>query len=158
MSDCKVYGIEFEGEIVYVGVTNQDIRQRISSHQSHSKNGHRGAKKFGEWLKKSPIFSVKILEYCSVKEKFEREMHWIEFYNTYEKLNSKPFSGALGRPKGCPNPSGKNHYAARSIRWKKTGEIFGSMPEAARAAGVSVATVCLHANGKRPVPQFEFIE
>lgn len=108
---AQVYGLEFEGKIVYVGVTTMDIRQRISKHYQCSAYNRRGAKKLGEWLKTKPKFLIKILEYCPSEIKFEREKFWIKNYNTINNgLNSENFVDAPGRQKGCSNPTGKDHY------------------------------------------------
>lgn len=165
MKLARVYGVEFEGKIIYVGVTKQkDIFHRFSAHKSAAKTGKSGADKLGKWLLANPLYSIKILEYVKMDERFERERYWIGFYKTiecgmnrkpYKGGANKPFRGAPGRPKGCPNPKGKDHYLSVPVKWLKTGETFSSMAEAAKKAGVSVATVCLHVNGKRQNPQFE---
>jgi len=106
-----VYGLESEGKIVYVGVTINDVRQRISKHYQSAHLGYRGAKKLGPWLLTDPKFSIKPIEYCPVDDKFIREKYWIDFYDTINNgLNSEPFVDAPGRAKGCSNPSGKDHY------------------------------------------------
>ena len=105
---AQVYGIEVEGKIMYVGVTINDIRQRISKHYQDS-HEQRGAKKFGKWLLKGENFLIKILEYCPLDVKFEREKYWINHYDTQKNgYNGEPFCG-VGRPKGCSNPKGKYH-------------------------------------------------
>lgn len=108
---AQVYGLEHEGKIVYVGVTTMDIRQRISKHYQCAHYGRRGSKKLSPWLLTNPKFLIKILEYCPAEEKSQREKYWIDFYDTIANgLNSEPFVDAPGRPKGCSNPSGKDHY------------------------------------------------
>lgn len=108
---AQVYGIESEGKILYVGVTTMDIRRRMSNHYDCAFKGRRGAKKLGQWLLNKPVFSVKILEYCPFETRFETEKKWINHYDTINNgLNSEHFVDAPGRPKGCKNPSGKDHY------------------------------------------------
>jgi hypothetical protein len=105
---AEIYGIEFEGKIVYVGVTTVGVKRRLNKHY-HDSRLNRGAKKFGQWLKSKPIFVVKILEYCPTEIRMEREKHWINHYDTQKNgYNGEPFCG-VGRPKGCSNPKGKDH-------------------------------------------------
>jgi hypothetical protein len=164
---ARIYGVEFEGKIIYVGVTKQsNILLRFAAHKSAAKTKMPGFSKLGEWLLTDPLYSIKILEYVDLDVRFKREAFWINHYKTiengfnrpaYKGGANNPCRGAPGRPKGCSNPSGSDHYASTKIKCKKTGRIFGSMGEAARASNVSVATVCLHANNKRTNPRFCFV-
>lgn len=106
---AEVYGVESEGKIIYVGVTTVGIRRRFSKHYMDAFL-NRGAKKFGNWLKNNDNFVIKIIEYCPVEKRFEREKFWISHYDTINSgYNSEPFKDAPGRPKGCWNPKGKDH-------------------------------------------------
>lgn len=165
---ARVYGVEFDGKIVYVGVTKQAcLARRFFAHTSAARTGASGANKLGEWLLTNPIYTIKVIEYVPIEERFKRERYWINFYKTEETGFNRPiyrggahnpWRGAKGRPKGCDNPSGKSHYASRRVRHTKTGKVYQCMREAAEANGLSTAAVCLHANGKRQNPLFEFIE
>ena len=105
---AEVYGIEFEGKIVYVGVTTVGVKRRISKHYSDSVL-NRGAKKFGQWLKSNPIFVIKILEYCPTEIRMVREKYWISHYGTVENGYNGTAFCPPGREKGCSNPKGKDH-------------------------------------------------
>lgn len=105
---AEIYGIEFEGKIVYVGVTTRGIPNRINKHYSDAKF-NRYCKKLGNWLNTKPDIIIKVIEYCPTDMRMVREKYWIDHYDTQMNgYNDKPFCG-VGRPKGCSNPKGKDH-------------------------------------------------
>jgi hypothetical protein len=158
MRKAKVYGIEFEGKIIYVGVTKQKyVCSRLVTHKSQAKKNLKGKTLLGEWMLTNKKFTVQILEECPVEVMFKREAYWIKHYNVIETGLNRPNKAGPGRQKGCDNPRGKDHYLSRKIRCMETGKIFDSMREAAQASGMSIASICNHANGKVAAKSFEFV-
>lgn len=117
---ATIYGFEFEGKIVYVGSTIRDVRTRICRHYEFARGFTRNKKPtiFQEFLKeKNPPVNFKILEICDVQKRFERETFFINQFDTIVNGFNKEISGeaeekklSAGRPKGCKNPTGKDHY------------------------------------------------
>lgn len=113
---ATVYGVMDGEKVVYVGVTIQDVRQRISSHISHSLANRKGVRtpwKFHNWLRDNHNrITVRVLEICPRDSRFDRERYYIQLHNTVETgLNLPHFDEAPGRERGCSNPRGKDHYA-----------------------------------------------
>ena len=115
---------------VYVGKTHKTYIGRMKEHLK-SVNGpkckqlaiHRAIVKYGlRW------FDFKIIEYCDPDIASEREMYWIDFYNSYKEGYNNTLGG-----------DGKNQYDHREIL-----RIFDEckyITETARIAGCSIDLV-----------------
>ena len=83
---------------IYIGVTN-NIKRRLIEHQSVARNHN---------YKKSLLyddiniygfenFKVDIIEYCSIQEKYEKEIYYIEYYQSNnENIGYNITKGGLG--------------------------------------------------------------
>ena len=100
-------------------------------------------------------YDVFYLTDCSYELAHKAEQYFIAKHDTLRFGLNSPLPRGLGRPKGCENPSGVDHYASVAVRHLKTGTVYASMAAAAAETGASVATVCLHVNGRRLNPDFE---
>tara|TARA_B100000902_G_scaffold375429_1_gene405408 strand:- start:61 stop:912 length:852 start_codon:yes stop_codon:yes gene_type:complete len=70
----------------YVGQTMQSLKTRLQLHWSESKRDCAKHRPLYRAFKKHGIenFKVKILERCEVEELNEREVYWINFFNTFK--------------------------------------------------------------------------
>lgn len=117
----RVYGIVFEGRIIYVGATGQSIKQRKLTHRWTMQHKPQSCPKLYEFMSKHPFdkFEFVLIEECKRDILYERESHYITNFNCISNgFNSEPYKGGAhnpvpgkGREKGCLNPSGADHYA-----------------------------------------------
>tara|TARA_B100001250_G_scaffold336005_1_gene302379 strand:- start:360 stop:1214 length:855 start_codon:yes stop_codon:yes gene_type:complete len=70
----------------YVGQTMRSLKTRLQMHWSESKRDSAKHRPLYRAFKKHGIgnFKVKILERCDQKELNEREVYWIDFFNTFK--------------------------------------------------------------------------
>lgn len=149
----KIYAIKHLGEVIYIGQTGDSVDARFWKHMHCAVNDYVGSRipKLHAHIRenKAKNYTFEMLEVVeSGASRSDRERYWISFYGTQDKCNTTA---------GGISPGGREHYKSLKVQCVKSGEVFTSMREAADARGVSVATVCLHANGKRDLPQFKFI-
>jgi hypothetical protein len=86
----KIYYLykENDGVPIYVGSTKQDLVLRRENHLSD----HRGGTPIKKWILDNKVGSgrdikIKLIEECSLDDRYERESYWIRHYKT--KLNIK---------------------------------------------------------------------
>lgn len=108
-SPCTIYGIKHKDMIVYVGSTQKNPAQRFGKHLCAARNGSKGLL-YDFIRKKKPSLSLVVLEVCLPESRYERETFYIKNYKTAEIGYNEDSSAVHGRPKGCFNPSGKDHY------------------------------------------------
>jgi hypothetical protein len=110
LRESKIYGIKYDGKIIYVGRTTQVPQQRLSSHFSHRNNERICPPKLMKHFvgKELRDHTLVILERCSKQDAPNREIYWIKKLNTIE--DGCNTSLTQGREKGCKNPTGKDHY------------------------------------------------
>lgn len=71
---------------VYIGQTRQNYKDRFIQHKSHARTGlsnHKLANAFRKYGDKN--FIIEPIEYCDYDELNEREIYWIEYYNSIEE-------------------------------------------------------------------------
>lgn len=112
MSDnysATIYGLEFGDRIIYVGSTERSPAKRLSRHYSDAKSGK--ISPLYCWMREEmPLLRMKILEVCTSMERYERERHFIAFHDTITNGFNTDLTDRKGRPKGCVNPIGEDHY------------------------------------------------
>ena len=106
----KIYGIEFEGRIVYVGSTTISLAQRLASHYTMALR-HKKTNKFHSWLReKMPEIKIVELQKCIASTRYLIESELMRIHNTIENGYNSEHAEHSGRPKGCKNPRGSEHY------------------------------------------------
>lgn len=157
MRYSKIYAIKFFQKVIYIGQTTDALDSRFWKHIQCLKGtgGSRIPKLYEHMAANSkngelPLgydgYSFELIEVVEKTDLYDREKFWISKFRTQEKCNTTA-GGVTAR--------GSDHYLSARVRCLRTGTVFGSMGEAARARGCSTATVCLHVNGKRLSPLFE---
>ena len=80
---------------VYIGQTRQPLHQRWSMHKQHSKTKpnllYRAMRKYG-----IEHFSIEIIEECDENLLNEREVYWINFYDSYHRGYNMTIGGEQG--------------------------------------------------------------
>lgn len=82
--DVVIYGIIFQGKVVYIGQTNSTPSQRFRTHRSCAARGENQSPKLYRHMRRysNKKYAVVELEQCSHEESAERERYWIEKFNT----------------------------------------------------------------------------
>jgi len=101
-----VYGISYEGDMIYIGVTSMSVRSRMSQHfrRPFTKGARPTSILLGEFIKSHENiekYVVHILDQCKLEQAAELEKKYISFYKTQDKCNMN--SGG----NWC---AGKEHY------------------------------------------------
>jgi len=108
----------------YIGQSN-DIQRRISEHQNKTDLAiDRAIRKYG-----IDAFTYETIEECSLKELDEKEIYWIEYYNTYKGFgyNCNPGGGdSRGENNGRTNLTNKDVEYIRDCynQHKRRKEIY----------------------------------
>ena len=130
--EYQVYVIKFKGEILYVGVTKLGINTRLKHHFARLGAETKGIPKLYEHMAKNnrEDYSIEHVTWCKNKKiALRTEQFFIQKHNTIENGLNSPLPRGHGRPKGCSNPSGEDHY------------LFGKkLPEKVRQAVVLAQT------------------
>ena len=73
---------------VYIGKTDRDIQQRFAEHIYDSGRKDYGNRPLLDAINKygAKHFSIEQIEECSKEEAADREIYWIKFFNSYEKI------------------------------------------------------------------------
>lgn len=155
---CGIYKIEnlVNGKI-YIG-QSKHIKQRWSEHKKElRRNNHgndylqRAWNKYGE-----ENFKHTVIEECSEDELDEREIYYINLYNSFESDIGYNLTSGGGRNKiisDCTrqklsqNMLGENHPNRKEVICLETGEIFISITSAANSIGVDYSAITRCCNG-----------
>lgn len=84
---------------VYIGKTNLSIEERFRQHYLDSKKQHSKNRPLYKAIQKYGIenFSIESIEQCSTEEASDREIYWIEYYQSYQK-GYNATKGGDGKP------------------------------------------------------------
>ena len=137
MKKCGIYKIVNPNNNIYIGASNDILKRwnvdyKYICNVKSQKLLHSSFKKYGI---KNHIFEI--IEECDKKILFEREIYWINYYNSYKKglnltkggenppLQLKPLSAEHKRKIGLAN-KGKNHTeeTKQKIKEKRKNQIF----------------------------------
>lgn len=104
-----VYGLKFKGNIVYVGSTKKALNTRLGEHYQMAMRG--APNKLHTWIRENkPALTIIELERTSAANRFERETFFMMQHRTIEEGFNTEIATNIGRPKGCKNPTGSDHY------------------------------------------------
>lgn len=105
-----VYGLEFEGKIVYVGSTTYELNKRAREHQYMARKSNL-PNKLHVWIReKNPDFKIIRLDQCSSETRYYVETFYMKKHDTIQNGFNSEEAHHSGRPKGCKNPTGADHY------------------------------------------------
>lgn len=97
----KIYKLTcLKNQKVYIGQTSHDLQERLKMHKWFSKQERAKGLKIYKAINEFGIenFSIELLEEVNKEEANQREVYWINFYNSVEEgLNTK---GSLGKSGG----------------------------------------------------------
>lgn len=162
----EIYALLSGERVVYVGSTERSLKHRLAKHVSSAHNSPTKNPKLSSWLLTEPKdLTGKVLEVVPIERRYERETYWIAFYDTVDNGLNADKTAKLGRPKGCSNPSGKDHYLygkkvnpktwkssvearRKEIRCVETGKIYKSQKNAANELKVSPSRINEFFGGK----------
>ena len=125
----------------YIG-QSRDIKARWSKHLSAYISSpdwelYRAFKKYG-----ISSFSFEVIEECSVEELNEREIYWIEYYDSFNNGYNMTLGG-----EACNGTNDKKVY-----QYDLSGKLIGeykSAHEAARQLGLQFTNICKVCRGER---------
>jgi hypothetical protein len=113
MSTVKIYGIKYGGDIIYVGQTCQSIETRFYSHIAAARGlrNSRAPLLHAHFRENNFTgYTVEILEFCNIAERFNRERHWIDKLDTFNKANSQKIRKIRCNKTAGGMPKGPEHY------------------------------------------------
>lgn len=96
---------------VYIGQTSKTLQERLNMHKWFSKQERAKKLKLYKAINEFGIenFSIELLEDVNVVNADQRELYWINFYNSVEKgLNTKGTAGKSGGDTLTNNPNIKD--------------------------------------------------
>lgn len=110
MDQAFVYAVIVDGEIVYVGRTNNLVK-RHREHRARINAANASPKKLYARLRTAINWDLVEIDRCPPEDVVARETFWIRYHGTHKSpgCNSRD-DGVGGREEGCENPSGEQHY------------------------------------------------
>lgn len=127
----------------YIG-QSVDIQQRWSKHLSTFNGEHTPDYKIYRAFKKYGLqnFTFEIIEECEQQQLDEREIYWINFYDSFEKGYNMSLGG-----KACNGTNDKKVYQY-SLEGNLIGE-YKSAHEASRILNIQFTNICKVCRGER---------
>lgn len=104
-----IYGIEFEGKVVYVGATTRGLKARIVAHFNHAQSDKGRLRstcpKLYPFIRSNPDkerYRILVLDQCALSDSAAREQHFVALYDTKNQ--------GLNANKGGNWASAEEHY------------------------------------------------
>lgn len=138
--------------LVYIG-QSVDMRRRANSHiRELCNNEHNNTYLQNAWNKYgSAAFEFTVVELCDEPSLNDREIFYIEFYNSYRNGYNLTIGG-LGHRGYVPTIKERlavSERTSKSVALLNTGDVFSSIREASEKTGANACSISDCCNGQR---------